>query len=556
MTAAAIYARYSTDRQDRSSIEDQVRTCRAWSEARGLDLVATYADEATSGSVPVRARPGGAAMHDAALDGAFAVLVVESLDRISRDQVDGEQVVRRLEHAGVRIVGVSDGYDSAAGASRFVLRGIRGVVNESYRRDLVPKIRRGLAGQVARGFHAGGLSYGYRSVATAVGARGEPADFRLEIVPEQAAIVREIFDRFGRGESLQRIAADLNARGVPGPGRKRGRASTWSVSALYGTPRDGSGLVNNPIYRGRYVWNRREWIRDPDDPTRRVPRMRPPAEWQIAERPELRIVSDAAWDAAAARIGAGRDDRGRARSGPKPRTLFGGLLRCGACGGPVIAVSATAYGCAARKDRGPAVCRGVRAPRAVTDRRLVAEIRAQVLAPAAVQAIADRVGRIIADARRRSSAADKARQARRIDLRGEIDRLADAVAQVGLSAALRARLAAAERELAALEDGARMPAPAPNAREVVREIRETAAQLETALAGDVERARAMLADRLGPIVIDERDGDVWARTRLGPALLIAGGADSVRGCGGAIREIESAAECAVRLAPTPGRRAA
>jgi site-specific DNA recombinase len=258
MTTAAIYARYSTDKQDRFSIDDQVRTARAWARANRLTVTQVFADEATSGSVPVTQRPGGAAMHAAAMAAKFDVLILEGLDRLSRDQVDQEQVMRRLEHRGIRIVGISDGYDSNSGESRFMLRGMRGIVNEVYRRDLPPKIRRGLAGQIERGFHAGGMSYGYRSVPVGMNDRGEADGFRLEIVADQAEIVREIYTRYAAGESLQRIAADLNARGIPGPGRKKSKASTWSVSALYGTPLAGSGLLNNELYVGRYIWNRRE----------------------------------------------------------------------------------------------------------------------------------------------------------------------------------------------------------------------------------------------------------------------------------------------------------
>ena len=67
MTTAAIYARFSTDKQDRSSIDDQARACRAWARANRLTVIEVFADEATSGSVPVTQRPGGAAMHAAAL---------------------------------------------------------------------------------------------------------------------------------------------------------------------------------------------------------------------------------------------------------------------------------------------------------------------------------------------------------------------------------------------------------------------------------------------------------------------------------------------------------
>lgn len=558
MPTAALYARFSTDRQDRASIEDQHRSCRTWADARGLAVVATFADEATSGSIPVLSRPGGAAMHAAALAGEFDVLVIEGLDRLSRDSVDAERVVRRLEHRGIRIVGVADGYDSASGDSRYLLRGMRGIVNEDYRRALRPKVRRGLEGRVERGFHAGGGAYGYRSVPTATGPRGEPRDFRLEIVEDQAVVVREIFARFGRGESLARIASDLNARQIPGPGRKRGRPSTWSVSALYGTPRSGTGIVNNPLYRGQYIWGRREWIRDPDDPTHRTPRLRPEAEWRVADRPELRIVDDEAWDRVRARIQAPRATGGTRGRGPPPRTLFGGLLRCGVCGGAVIAVSRTTYGCAARKDRGPAVCGGVRAPRAILDRRLLGTIREQVLAPAALETIASEVERIVGEARRRATDAGRNAAARRAALEAEVGRLVDAIAAAGISPALRARLAQSEAALEALRRETLVLPTALRREEILREVRRAALDLEAALAGDVDSARAALAGRLGEVVLEEREGGVYARTTIGPAMLLSGGPDSRMGCGGRIRDLESARRegPVVRVADAPRRRAA
>jgi DNA invertase Pin-like site-specific DNA recombinase len=161
--AAVIYVRFSTDRQAETSIEDQARICRACAEALQLDVAQIFADQAISGSTPVGQRPGGRKLLEAAIAGRFSVLLLEGLDRLSRDQVEQERIVRRLEHRGVRIVGVSDGYDSAAGA-RKLIRGMRGLVNEIYLDDLRTKTHRGLAGQVRRGFHAGGLSYGYRSV--------------------------------------------------------------------------------------------------------------------------------------------------------------------------------------------------------------------------------------------------------------------------------------------------------------------------------------------------------------------------------------------------------
>jgi hypothetical protein len=241
-------------------------------------------------------------------------------------------------------------------------------------------------------------------------SHGDAEGFRLEIAPKQGAVVREIFERYASGESLQRIAANLNERRVPGPGRKRTKPSTWSVSALYGTPKAGSGLLNNELYIGRYVWNRREWVKDPDNPTRRTPRMRPPEEWKIAERPGLRIVSDELWQTVRARMASPRRRSGqRGRSAPM-RTLFGGLLRCAVCGGAMVAVQARYYGCAAHKDRGPTVCRGTFAPRRETDARLIGELQT-VLAPDAIAKIERRVRSLLGTLHEQAREATAARTA-------------------------------------------------------------------------------------------------------------------------------------------------
>ncbi|MGH8801606.1 MAG: recombinase family protein, partial [Casimicrobiaceae bacterium] len=363
---AAIYARFSTDKQSGASIADQVRICRVRAEGLGLDVAAVHADRAVSGASTVQSRPAGRALLADALAGRFSVLMIEGLDRLSRDQVEQETIVRRLEHRGIRIIGVADGYDTAAsGDSGKLLRGVRGLINETYLDDLRKKTHRGLAGQIERGYHAGGLSFGFRSVVAGVNARGEPIGHHLEVDETQAGTVREVFTRYAAGESCQRIAASLNERRVPGP-----RGGTWCVSALYGSPAKGSGVLNNALYIGRYIWNRSQWVKDPDT-RQRQRRERPREDWQIVERPELRILDDELWHAVRERMDAPRRAGGRRGRGGVATTLFGGLLRCGICGGAVVAMSARHYGCAARKDRGRAVCAGVLAPRQEVDRVLL-----------------------------------------------------------------------------------------------------------------------------------------------------------------------------------------
>lgn len=108
---AALYARYSTDRQRETSIGDQLRAAHDRAAREGWPIVATHADEGISGSTPVALRPGGKALPADALAGRFDVLILEGLDRLSRDLGEADTLVKRLEHRGIRIVGTADGYD-------------------------------------------------------------------------------------------------------------------------------------------------------------------------------------------------------------------------------------------------------------------------------------------------------------------------------------------------------------------------------------------------------------------------------------------------------------
>jgi site-specific DNA recombinase len=141
---AAIYARYSSDKQRESSIEDQERNCRGFAAREGWTLIARFADEATSGAT--RSRPGYLRMLAAAEQGGFDVLLVDDLSRLSRDDVEMKQVIRRFRFRGVRIVGVSDGFDSDAKGYK-VQAGVRSLLNELYLDDLREKTHRASPGR-------------------------------------------------------------------------------------------------------------------------------------------------------------------------------------------------------------------------------------------------------------------------------------------------------------------------------------------------------------------------------------------------------------------------
>ncbi|MEI2416146.1 recombinase family protein [Orrella sp. JC864] len=515
---AAFYGRFSTDRQRETSIEDQERICAARAAALGLDLTIRHSDQGISGSTPVAARPGGKRLLADALAGRFDVLLVEGLDRLSRDMVEQEQTIRRFEHRGIRIIGVSDGYDSVSSA-RKLHRGMRGLINEVYLDDLRAKTHRGLRGQVDRGFHAGGLSYGYRSVDADGGKR-------LEVNPEQAGWVRWIFKKYSEGWSVQRIAHELNRLGVPAL-----RGGTWAVSAIYGNPRRLAGVLNNELYIGRYIWNRSQWLKDPDT-GQRIRVDRPREEWLTREVPELRIVDDATWEAVRERLSLSRTSGGPGKS-PPPRTLLGGLLRCSLCGGAMVAINLRMYGCGAHKDRGPAVCRGTMTPRRETDKRLLDIIREELLSPAALAELQRQVKLMTEAIQRNGRQGRDAAVQRLAHVDAELDRLTDAIARLGFSEALADRLRAAEAERAKLKRAlAESDQPPSQVQDAVERYRALLRNLESALASDIERARAILLQILGRPVISNDDDGTWATLESETTpLRVAVGAVSGCGCG-------------------------
>jgi hypothetical protein len=234
----------------------------------------------------------------------FDILLVDDLSRLSRDHVETERARRRLVYWGVRLLGISDGIDTTAKGHK-MLSGVKGLMNEAFLDDLREKTCRGMVGQALKGYHCGGRSYGYRLVPQFDSARKDPygqfvkIGTRLEKNPEQASWVEWIFERYAEGWSPLKIVEELNRLCIAPPGiafrRRSTRVPTWCASALHGDTNQGTGLLNNPLYVGQYIWNRARWEKHPD--TRKTKRiLRDKSEWIITPAPHLGIIDDALWE--------------------------------------------------------------------------------------------------------------------------------------------------------------------------------------------------------------------------------------------------------------------
>ncbi|TYL74643.1 recombinase family protein [Bradyrhizobium cytisi] len=306
---ATIYARFSTDLQNERSIEDQLSLCRTYAEREGLTVIRTYEDRARSGG-SIMGREGLLRMLDHAREESFDVVVVEALDRLSRDMEDLAGIHKRLSFLGIEIRAVHEGVVNT------VLVGLRGLVGQLYREDNAHKVRRGLAGRVKQGLAGGGLTYGYAAVA---GRSGERV-----ILEAEAQVIRRIFQEYVSGRTPREIAHDLNKERVSAP---RGRA--WNASTINGNRERAAGILQNELYVGRLVWNKVRMVKDPDT-GKRLSRPNARSDWQVAEVPHLAIIDSELFRAAQQR----KQERSCTHPSHqrRPRRMLSGLLRCGSCG--------------------------------------------------------------------------------------------------------------------------------------------------------------------------------------------------------------------------------
>jgi DNA invertase Pin-like site-specific DNA recombinase len=509
-TRVAVYSRYSTDRQDARSIDDQVRRCRQFAVARGYEIVDEYADAAISGAHTERQNLQRL-LADARRR-AFRHVLVDDLSRLSRDLGDAWRLVfSDFASHNVSVVDVTTGISSDAQGARMTF-GAMALISDGFLQMIRTETHRGLEGRALAGFATGGKTYGFSTVPEENPQQPEhPRKVRV-IYPTEAAVVRRIFEMYVAGTSLKGIAGHLNAEGVRAPhdnGRGNKIARGWGHTTIF-------SMLKNEQYVGVWVWNKEKWVPIPGTSRyRRIPR--PPSEHVRKEIPELRIVPADLWARAQARRGTRPRGAGRPPGTGKTTTLLSGLLRCGVCGGSFVIVSRrygggdkagkagyANYGCAANRSRGDTICANART---VSERKLVsgvvAELKEQLSRPDLLSRFAETFTKRFDEVVRGTDGElrDLDRQIERASAR--LKNVTAAMAAAGFSEALLAQLKIEEQAVAALK--ARRATAAKDTRPKVlphpRVIQTYLARLWDALDRDTARARDLLARHMPPLVL-------------------------------------------------------
>jgi site-specific DNA recombinase len=468
---AVIYARYSSDLQSTSSIEDQVRLCRERIERDGHQLVQVYKDCATSGATLLR--PGIQTLMQEICD--FDLVYAEALDRISRDQEDVAAVFKRLRFADVTIVTLAEGEISELHV------GLKGTMNALFLKDLADKTRRGLRGRVEVGRSGGGNSFGYDVVRTPREDGTIDAGSR-QINRAEAKVVRRVFRDYASGISPRNIAKALNREGFRGP-----RGAHWGPSTIIGNSARGTGILNNELYIGRLVWNRLCYRKDPVNGKRRS-RPNPETSWIIKDVPELRIVPQDLWEKVKARQRQmqrnTRPDKTRNQfwASQRPRYLLSGLMKCGVCGANYTKHGRNRFACAGARNR--ATCANHLTIRGDDlEAAILAGLKERLMEPSLFEEF---VGEFIAELNRQQSdlADEKVSLQKELEqVTRQIDKLVEAILDGANARAVNSKLLELEAKKAAVTDKLRTtPAAEPLLHPALATIyREKVTHLEHAL---------------------------------------------------------------------------
>jgi len=184
---AVLYCRQSdsgSDGVDSLSIESEELRLRQYAESQGWDVLAVERDADLRGWQEEDERAGLAAALRCAEDDAD-VLLVWDLSRLARKLSIPENIVARLDDAGVEIASLNEPWASAP-----MFRQILGAVAEERTRQMSVDIRRSLRQRAQTGLWIGIVPYGY--------LRPVEKNQRLVVDEEKAAVVTEIFERVVR----------------------------------------------------------------------------------------------------------------------------------------------------------------------------------------------------------------------------------------------------------------------------------------------------------------------------------------------------------------------
>ncbi len=234
MKTAAAYIRVSTDDQIEYSPDSQLKLLREYAKKNDYILPDEFifSDEGISGR-DTKHRPAFNRMiaHAKSDEHPFDVILVWKFSRFARNQEESIVFKNLLRKVGVEVRSISEPVDPNSSYGSLIERIIEWM-DEFYSANLAVEVKRGMQERFSRGEIVTTASFGYKV---------ENGNYVPH--PEQAPIIRRIFESYAAGVGTRTIARSLAADGI-----KTNR----------GNPPDNrfvDYILNNPVYIGKLRWS-------------------------------------------------------------------------------------------------------------------------------------------------------------------------------------------------------------------------------------------------------------------------------------------------------------
>ena len=239
----AAYCRVSTDREEQEhSFETQKAMYTEMIMMKPTwQMAGIYADEGITGTV-AKKRPGFMKMIDDCRKGKIDMIVTKSVSRFSRNNLDCLMYVRELKQLGIPIIFEKEGINTIQVSSELLLT-LFGALSQAESESISMNVKLG----IRQSLKNGNVRFSYK---TFLGYR-KGADGQPEIVPEQADIVRRIYNDFLAGATYLEIAKRLTEENVP----TMGGGNRWFSERI-------KSILKNEKYKGDALLQK-TYITDP-----------------------------------------------------------------------------------------------------------------------------------------------------------------------------------------------------------------------------------------------------------------------------------------------------
>lgn len=303
---AAIYARYSSDKQREESIEAQFRIIKEYCERKGYTVVKEYKDEAASGTKTARRFQYKQMLLDAKAD-IFDVIVFHKVDRAARNELDYYTAKDLLLRSGIKYEYATQNIDDSSSGQ--LMEGILVAFAANYSRNLAEETKKGLNENAQNAmFNGGRAPLGYKII-----------DKHYEIDEMEAPAIRAIFAMFADGKSYGDIIRYLNEKGyLTRDGKQFGKNSLHAI-------------IKNEKYIGTYKFNSAvrgyAGVRNSHPAHERKDLIR-------IENAIPAIIPQEIWQDVQLRLNLNK--RVKTSTIAKEPYLLSGLIFCGFCGGALV----------------------------------------------------------------------------------------------------------------------------------------------------------------------------------------------------------------------------